>query len=553
MTDKIDSKMLPIKDIFKKWFCIPNYQRSYVWEKDQVSDLLDDIYEAYLKNKGIKDKGEYFLGSLVLKSNNTEDKTYVDYDVLDGQQRLTTLFLIIAVIRDFNTDCQKTASKFIYQEADIYENIPERSRIIFNVRDDVKKFIDKFVIPKNATLKIEELKNETQYTKNISIKNMANTIIFAHEYLKQKEIDDLFAYLCNNVMLIYVATENLDDAFKLFTVLNNRGIKLRNADILKADNLSFIPENLQNEFAKKWEEVESYFGEDFDKFLSHLQSILVKEKARLSLLDEFEKNIFTIGKIKKGEEFFNLVDNYKSNYEFLFDNIQDKKVKNLLTLMRLGFESDIWIAPLLKYYDKFKDEGLYDFIEKLNNKFASDWISGLTPTDRIKNTNAIISKIDEVQSLENLLNNTVLDIDVDELNVFFAGNVYGKRATRYVLLRLNYLYSDVDTILSFPDTISIEHILPQNPKEGSQWRNDFSEDERKEWTNKLGNLIILSRRKNSSQSNLDYQQKKTKYFKDNVGLGRSASIMSKDTWKLQDLAENHAEVLQKLKTSFGIN
>ena len=551
MTDKIDSKMLPIKDIFKKWFCIPNYQRSYVWEKDQVSDLLDDIYEAYLKNKGIKDKGEYFLGSLVLKSNNTEDKTYVDYDVLDGQQRLTTLFLIIAVIRDFNTDCQKTASKFIYQEADIYENIPERSRIIFNVRDDVKKFIDKFVIPKNATLKIEELKNETQYTKNISIKNMANTIIFAHEYLKQKEIDDLFAYLCNNVMLIYVATENLDDAFKLFTVLNNRGIKLRNADILKADNLSFIPENLQNEFAKKWEEVESYFGEDFDKFLSHLQSIL--EKARLSLLDEFEKNIFTIGKIKKGEEFFNLVDNYKSNYEFLFDNIQDKKVKNLLTLMRLGFESDIWIAPLLKYYDKFKDEGLYDFIEKLNNKFASDWISGLTPTDRIKNTNAIISKIDEVQSLENLLNNTVLDIDVDELNVFFAGNVYGKRATRYVLLRLNYLYSDVDTILSFPDTISIEHILPQNPKEGSQWRNDFSEDERKEWTNKLGNLIILSRRKNSSQSNLDYQQKKTKYFKGNVGLGRSASIMSKDTWKLQDLAENHAEVLQKLKTSFGIN
>ena len=382
---------------------------------------------------------------------------------------------------------------------------------------------------------------------------MANTIIFAHEYLKQKEIDDLFAYLCNNVMLIYVATENLDDAFKLFTVLNNRGIKLRNADILKADNLSFIPENLQNEFAKKWEEVESYFGEDFDKFLSHLQSILVKEKARLSLLDEFEKNIFTIGKIKKGEEFFNLVDNYKSNYEFLFDNIQDKKVKNLLTLMRLGFESDIWIAPLLKYYDKFKDEGLYDFIEKLNNKFASDWISGLTPTDRIKNTNAIISKIDEVQSLENLLNNTVLDIDVDELNVFFAGNVYGKRATRYVLLRLNYLYSDVDTILSFPDTISIEHILPQNPKEGSQWRNDFSEDERKEWTNKLGNLIILSRRKNSSQSNLDYQQKKTKYFKGNVGLGRSASIMSKDTWKLQDLAENHAEVLQKLKTSFGIN
>ncbi len=380
---------------------------------------------------------------------------------------------------------------------------------------------------------------------------MANTVIFAHDYLKDKDFDSLFAFLCNNVVLIYVATENLDDAFKLFTVLNNRGVKLRNADILKADNLSFIPEHLQNDYAKQWEEVESYFGEDFDKFLSHLQSVLVKDKARLGLLDEFEKNIFSARKLKKGDDFFRFVNRYKENYEYLFDTIQDKKVKSLLTLMQVGFESDIWIAPLLKFYDTFKEDNLTNFIEKLNNKFASDWISQLTPTERIKNMNDIVDKIDNITNSEEVLNDTVLNFNKEELTLFLESNVYGKRPTRYVLLRLNYLYREVDTLLTLPDTISIEHILPQNSKVDSQWRVDFNDEERQLWTNKLGNLIILSRRKNSSQSNLDYAKKK-KYFSGNVNLGRSAFIMAKNNWQLTDLQENHNEALNKLKESFEI-
>ena len=362
----------------------------------------------------------------------------------------------------------------------------------------------------------------------------------------------MFAFLCNNVVLIYVSTENLDDAFKLFTVLNNRGVKLRNADILKADNLSNVPENLQDGYAKQWEDIESYFGEDFDKFLSHLQSVLVKEKARLSLLDEFEKNIFLAERLNKGDDFFNFINRYKENYEYLFDTTQDKQLKSLLILMQVGFESDIWIAPLLKYYDKFKEENLVKFVEKLNNKFASDWISQLTPTERIKNMNEIVNKIDNANNSEEILQDTALNINKEALTAFIEGNVYGKRPTRYLLLRLNYLYRDVDTVLSLPETISIEHILPQNPKADSQWKADFDDEARELWTNKLGNLIILSRRKNSSQSNLDYEKKKQKYFKGNVNLGRSAFIMSKSTWQLDDLQENHKDAVAKLKESFDI-
>ena len=550
MSNTIHSGMLSINEVFEKWFCIPNYQRSYVWEKDQVIDLLDDISSAYERNAD----SQYFLGSLVLRENKDSNKSYIEHDVLDGQQRLTTLFLISAVIRDLtdDEDCETTASGFIYQKENKFKNIPESLRIVFDIRDNVKKFINEFVKPKEGTLKLDELRKIVKYTNNISIKNMANTIIFAHNYLKNKDFDSLFAFLCNNVVLIYVSTENLDDAFKLFTVLNNRGVKLRNADILKADNLSNVPENLQDGYAKQWEDIESYFGEDFDKFLSHLQSVLVKEKARLSLLDEFEKNIFLAERLNKGDDFFNFINRYKENYEYLFDTTQDKQLKSLLILMQVGFESDIWIAPLLKYYDKFKEENLVKFVEKLNNKFASDWISQLTPTERIKNMNEIVNKIDNANNSEEILQDTALNINKEALTAFIEGNVYGKRPTRYLLLRLNYLYRDVDTVLSLPETISIEHILPQNPKADSQWKADFDDEARELWTNKLGNLIILSRRKNSSQSNLDYEKKKQKYFKGNVNLGRSAFIMSKSTWQLDDLQENHKDAVAKLKESFDI-
>lgn len=84
-----------VKDMFSKWFRIPEYQRPYVWEKDHVIELLDDIMRA----RNNSPESQYFLGSIVLKKNikNENNTKYDEYDLLDGQQRLTTLFLITAV------------------------------------------------------------------------------------------------------------------------------------------------------------------------------------------------------------------------------------------------------------------------------------------------------------------------------------------------------------------------------------------------------------------------------------------------------------------------
>lgn len=376
MAKRIESDKQLVKEIFTKWFRIPEYQRPYVWDKDQVLELLDDVMQA----RNLNPESEYFLGSMVLQKKNKQDGTtnYIEYDLLDGQQRLTTLFLITAVVRDLtpstNTSRLKTCYETIYQMANPDDNIPERLRVVFDIREQVKDFINEFVKTEGATNKEEDLKLKVN-EEDISIRNMSKAILNIREFFKTNSIDDFFPYLRSNVLMIYVCAEDLEDAFRLFTIMNSRGVKLRNSDILKAENLGKVKENTKRlELAKKWEEIESYFAEDFDAFLSHLRTILVKQKAAVSLLKEFEDNIYNPKSfdrntktytnlqplLQKGEDTFKFVDKYKKHYEQLFDNDNyvltgSFELFNFLHLMQKGFEADFWIAPLLRYYDKYKN------------------------------------------------------------------------------------------------------------------------------------------------------------------------------------------------------
>ncbi len=283
MANEIKCEKKIVQEIFNMWYSVPDYQRAYVWDTDQVRDLLDDTMAAYHENKD----SEYFLGSMVLKINDKVEcsgVTYTEYELLDGQQRLTTMFLIFACMRDYLPQFRATLSPFIYQAEDALLQQPERMRIMFNIRNDVRDFVDQYVKPIEGTTKKEDLEVFAKSKdKNISIKNMANAILVIRDFLDEykDELRNYLIYFLNKVLMIYVATKELQDAFQLFTVLNNRGVKLSSSDILKAENLKVLSESERHKWATKWEAMESYFGEDFDKFLSHIRTILVVQKVCL--------------------------------------------------------------------------------------------------------------------------------------------------------------------------------------------------------------------------------------------------------------------------------
>ena len=190
----------------------------------------------------------------------------------------------------------------------------------------------------------------------------------------------------------------------------------------------------------------------------------------------------------------------------------------------------------------------------LNAKFSADWIVGLSPTKRIESTNAIIREIETATDQNSLLASSVFMVTTEEILRILSSGIYGRGYGRYVLLKVDLAYHGHTTKFSPPETISIEHILPQTPDADSKWVSDFTGQDREKWTNRLGNLILLSRRKNTAQSNLDYLQKKEKYFKKNVELfSNSVRIFNTfSTWNLVDLRKNHKETLVKLLSAYGV-
>ena len=571
MATEIKCEKKVIREIFNMWYCIPDYQRAYVWDTDQVRDLLDDTISAYRENK----EAQYFLGSMVLKINEKSDNnvSYTEYELLDGQQRITTVFLILACMRDMLTDYpqyQNSLAGFVYQAEDAILQQPERMRIIFNIRSDVRDFVNEHIKPLHGTCDSALLKDKMQAKDvNISIRNMANAMLVAHEFLEENKSDIIgyLSYFLNKVLMIYVATEELQDAFQLFTVLNNRGVKLSSSDILKAENLKELSAVDRTSWATRWEEMETYFGEDFDKFLSHIRTILVKKKQTTTLLKEFDEFVYSNQEydrtqkkyvprtpiLRRGRDTFELLYSYYHTYQEVFDTDHsvvtgDYEITNYLKLMETGFGADYWIAPVLDYYRKYRRRGFVAFLKALDRKLSADWITAATPTVRMENVNAILREIEASQDSAALLQSKTFTINKSDFERVINGDIYGRSFAKYLLLKLDLIYRGSSTPMIPQAIASIEHILPRNPSADSQWVKDFSAAEREEWTNKLGNLVLISRRKNTAQGNRDYVEKKEKYFEKNIEMFPNSIRIYQNypEWKLSDLKKNHSDVVTEL-------
>ena len=573
--NEIKSEKILVKDVFSTmWFRIPEYQRPYIWSKDEVNELLDDLTFASRD----KPDSEYFLGSFVFQFKKAHSvQEFNENDLLDGQQRMTTLLMLLACIRDTAKDqgAKDDCQSCIYQQGSAYKKIPERNRLVFAIRESVQEFVDDYVKTPGGTDKTEELEKLAKSEADTSIQNMARAILEIRRFLGDPENgttpEELLTFLLNNVLFIYVATQDLEDAFRLFTILNDRGVPLRNSDILKSLNLGELDKDSDKiKYAKLWEDAESSLGDDFDRFLNYLRTILVKDKARLSLLQEFEDKIYNPKErekatgqkkpalLKKGKETFQLVERYLKHYNDLLGggNFEETgnsfKFDNLVRVMLTGLPSSDWVPPMLRYYDRFGYVGLLNFLIALDRKFSADWLTQLTPTERIENMNQVIRVVEAGESAKAVLANSCFQFDAATLMRTVSGAVYGRRYTRYLLLKLDFIYSDSGQLMSI-QTPSVEHILPQTPKEDSQWFIDFTEQQRNEWTDKLGNLVLITRAKNSSQGRLNYKDKKAKYFNGSITTcPNSLRVLQNSQWTMAELVDNHKTVLGNLATNYGI-
>ncbi|MCD1258298.1 DUF262 domain-containing protein [Paenibacillus athensensis] len=551
---KIEAKEILLKDLLsaKFLFQIPGYQRPFSWEKDNFDQLFEDIKEAMEYAEIHKSDENYFLGSIILQVRDEKADGGGLYDVVDGQQRLTTLTILLAVLRDLvQIDmAKKFLQDKIYQMANEYENIPEKVRLL--VREKDRDFFKTYILTPDGTQQVRSLDVKSLSESQAHI--VEAVLLFKQKFvvkdsLQHEFVDKMIKFIFNNCVLVYVKTGSFTSAYRLFSILNDRGMPLTTSDLLKSSNLGAITDNERERFQKIWEAVEEELGRDqFDELLGHIRTILVKDKAKKSIIDEYEDIIFRNNPTLRGKAFIRMVEDIAEIYrEHLVNaHISTKNVKlhNLMSLMRDFISNSDWMPVYISFAKKFTAEGdIYAFLVKLEKLVVTNWLLEITPTARIVEMNRILQLIETENDVKAILSHHLFDTRKyagDIKGALESIHFYKKKYCKYVLLRLDMALSENENIMkSYTGIISVEHILPQNPS--AAWTADFNDDDRRVWTHRLGNLVLLSRMKNSSANNRSFEHKlKTYLSKGMTDFAITKDISKYQTWNTVHLAERHS-------------
>lgn len=544
-----------IAKVFEDWYTVPSYQRNYVWESDHVYDLLNDLKDNYVDHA----YDEYFLGSYIKQVRDNSN------DLLDGQQRMTTLFLLFAFLRDYartSDAIRGNLQDIIFQKENIVNKIPSRIRLDYQIRGNVNTFIEKNIIAEGSIVQhwdniVEKASNEKE---NMTIRHMCNTLVCFKDFFDNNidvDITKLVQFICTNVVLIFISADSLEDSFRLFSIMNDRGLKLSSADILKSSNLEKVgdPKKI-DDYARQWEDMQDNLGDDIDRFLMYIRTMLLKTRAKTNMLDEYEKNIFKAGIMKRGEAFFDFVFETYAIYDKLIylSGNNDVAYCNLIRILDSSLLNTDWVPVIMTYYKKFGENQLTPFTHKVACKNIADTVCGEAPSSRIDALNKIMTEIENAPCPQVLMSANCFDFDKTRFETEIQLDIYGKGFAKSLLMLLEYKYQDNSLEKSF-NQISIEHILPRTPDSCSQWINDFSDEERLNYTHKIGNLIIIGRRKNSALGNLKYSDKRDKYFEKNIGsFARSLYIYNQypTQWTPAEFKSNQQQAVEDLKNIFGI-
>lgn len=554
----LDTSTVSLSDIIGngKTYTVPPYQRDYSWKKDQWEDLWNDII-------AINETGNvHYMGSIVLQ--NMGDKKY---HVIDGQQRFSTLTIIVlAIINKLNTLIQK--------EVDVDDN-KERVSLLS------KKYIgdkDPASLTYSSKLQLNE-NNNSFFQSNLlvfrpptnvnTLQDSDKQIWNAYNYFVGK-VNELFAQqengeiitnflnkdVAERLMFIQIIVEDELSAYTVFETLNSRGVGLTVTDLLKNYLFSISSKVDLPHIKTKWKKIVDIIGLDnFPTFLRHywisknklirqeylfraVKDTITDSPAVISLLDSLEDNA----------RLYNALSNYSDSFWGGHREIK-KRIKEL-TLFKEKQAYPILIAA----YNSLNEEDFsrvlklvtiitfrYTVIAKLHTNLKEDVYNKAA----IQISNKEATTITEIAQLVK----TLYPSDNDFKNDFASKSIStkrGKKIVRYILFSLENHISQADYDFE-ENPATIEHILPENGNEN--YLAEFPQAIHESVVYRLGNYSLLEDDKNRACETLPFPDKKEIYATSQYHLSRE--IVS-NTWTpnsidlRQDRLANYASSIWRI-------
>jgi len=556
---KIENHKYTIYQAFNECFYnVPDYQREYVWQEKEVVRLLDDIVDEMDGNS----KTEYFVGTIIVTPRESNNQ----FDVIDGQQRLTTFYLILCAMKAlFDLRGEENEINSLISSSKVLDTGKTKKILKLEPRYDGAFEIIQCIIKENSdSLTTEKAIKASGINTFGALKNIVNAYGTVYDYLNDNfpetaKLLKFWAYLANRVVFIQISTE-ISSALKIFETINERGIGLNPMDLMK--NLIFRQADA-DEFSKlkdEWKKITKPLEERQEKPLRFLRYYLMSnypiDNSRKDYIlreDEIydwlvdEKNASLCGYKKDPFAFVkHLIDNLKCYLAYIDGKDKDGKDNVYTDNLRMLCGGAFSLHYILMLAVRSLPIDLFNHFVKKLEIFLFYYIFTKTPTKELERYFAQwVGELREITKLTDPdIQKTALDGFIDKR---FVPNVQAKQTelaaflgtytlgtlqyyrTKYLLAKLTQFVELSFTGINDKRTLrdysghEIEHILPDNPE--NELRADFllknPGKDYDQYKIKLGNLTLLEKTANIVASNDKYENKCAQYRASGLYFTRS--------------------------------
>jgi len=533
----IQSRDVTLADVFQSFYVVPDYQREYVWEAEQVEQLLGDIRGEQVGSEA-SDPPEYFIGSIVVCPNKAGT-----FDLIDGQQRMTTLYLTLCAIRDRLLTLgqnvpEALAPQISFTSIDTTGNEQFRYRLDLQYGDsgDVLVGIARSAEPALAV-------------RTRSITNILNAYHTATAFLRTEIGDDpariraFYGYLMNRVKLIRIQTEDVAKALKIFETINDRGKGLDAMDLLK--NLLFMKatqaqfEELKSSW-KKMQDIIHAMGEKPLRFLryfifSRYDVELLREDEIYGWLSKHPEAGYAADPVGFAHQLLRVANAYRNFLSGLDENggrnrylenlriLGGKAARQHLILLLAGRH----LPPTL--FDRLAKEVeelffVYVITREPTRDFERDftrWTTELATVRDAQDLDVLIERrfTPAKAKLSNRFDDTFRRLDAQAVQTY---------RLRYILAKLTQqveldAFGETETTqwlsVFIESAYEIEHVFPQSAADAAV--SEFGPITDSKVVQRLGNLVLVERSINASLGDRPYSYKRHVYPKSRHLLTRS--------------------------------
>ncbi|WP_026687375.1 DUF262 domain-containing protein [Azovibrio restrictus] len=566
---RIENHKYSIEEAFRECFYIvPDYQREYVWTDKEVHQLLEDIGEQI-------DAGttrEYFIGTVLVSP--TDQKNH--YEVIDGQQRLTTFFLLLCALKHlFHGEPQRQmlsgliSTSYVDSDGEVCTTLKLEPRYE-SAGEVMAKLVEMDAEPQAVRAGIQA----AGITSFGSLENLVNAYSTLYRYLKDNyddttKLKKYWGYLANNVVFIQISTD-VSSALKIFETINERGVGLNPMDLLKNLLFTQVKQAQFTQLKDEWKKITKPLEKEKEKPLRFLRYFLmanyvIKNERGDAVVREDEIYDWFIAKGNaalcdyeaKPFEFVRKVIRNVDHYLAFANGLGNDGKPSLAmdSLKRLAGGAFSLHYVLLLAAANFPKPLFDHFVMQLES-FLFYYIFTKTPTKDLERS--FSQWADELRAIAEVGDPVKQKV---HLNAFvadrFEKNMAGKSQeladalkrftlysmqqyrTRYLLARLTQHVEMAFSGLKTPGSLEpftkleIEHILPDNPKAELRvtWAAENPNAVYDDYKNRLGNLTLLEKPINIVAGNDFYTAKQAEY-------GKSGNYLTRSLVALTDVGQN---------------